>query len=364
MKEKVGIITLFDLNNVGNRLQNYAVTSVLEKMGYSCETLVPLRRKKQTQQEYWKTCRFLRFQAFTNQYIPWRELKDRQFPKTLSDEYDYFVTGSDQVWNPMFRSAVGQTENRLLGFAPPEKRICFSPSVGIDDIPGFLYGTYEKEWFKFRYLSVREQSGADLIKKITGRDASVLIDPTLMIDQEEWQRISKPLPGFLYEQKYILFYFLGNPIKEIPEGLWNFLEQEKKDKGLRFVRLFDPENPILMTPGPSEILSLFLHADLVCTDSFHGTVFSILFGKPFLLTDRILITRNTELNMSARINTLLSKLDLEDCLPGKRVLDPELIWGLDYKNAYEKLKIERQRVYHFLYKSFSREEEYENIYVK
>ena len=379
----VGIVTLFDLYNVGNRLQNYAVTSVLQKLGFQCETLVPqlpprtpYRQKveqetkilldddpEQAQAQYPKTCKWLRFKSFTDTYIPWKEVACSQF-SNLASAYDFIVVGSDQVWNPVFRSSIGQIENHLLAFAPPEKRVCFSPSIGLDDIPAHLYNIYEKEWCKYRFLSVREQTGAELIKKITGRDAIVVIDPTLMIDKEEWVSIAKPLPGFDYAQDYILFYFLGNPEEEISADMRGFLEHERKSKNLQLINLFDPNVPFLQSPGPAEILVLFSHASMVCTDSFHGTVFSILLGKPFLLANRILIMRNEKLNMSARTNTLLKKLGLEDHLPGKPIAKSKKQWEDDFARAYGRLEKERELALKFLKVSFCKEKNYENLYIK
>ncbi len=375
----VGIITIFDLQNVGNRLQNYAVTSVLRKMGFECETLVPHRLPKtpyrieldktvstlltdnptQAQLEYTPICKALRFENFTNAYIPWRQLKISQFGRETESQYDFFVTGSDQVWNPYFRNAIGQIENRLLSFAPPYKRVCFAPSIGVDEIPKQLHDLYEKEWFNYRYLSVREQTGADLIKQITGRDAEVVIDPTLMIDYDEWLSLAKPLPGFDYEKDYILFYFLGDPQEEICEEMKHLLTTLTNKNNLKIVHLFNPEEPLMSSVGPSEFLHLIKHAKVICTDSFHGTVFSILFKKPFLLADRTLIMRDEEINMSGRIHTLLNLLGLGSYLPQNHSWTLEQLWNLDYDEVYRRLSTEQNKAMQFLKKSLHMEVENE-----
>lgn len=371
----VAVITLFDLHNVGNRLQNYAVTSILNKLGFQCETLVPHRMPKTsyrlqmdaeirtglkeepevTQIKYKKMCSTVRFEDFTEKYIPYKVTPINQYGREIEKAYDYFVVGSDQVWNPFFRNSVGQVENRLLAFAPPDKRVCFAPSVGVDDIPEIWYPLYEKEWSRFRYLSCREDSGAALIKKLTGRDAQVVIDPTLMVDREEWLKISKPLQGFDYDSEYILYYLLGNPEEEISKELLAVIEKQKHKKNLREVRLFDENDPVMASVGPEEILSLFARARLVCTDSFHGTVFSILMGCPFLLIERELQMRNISLDMSARITTLLAKLGLEFRLPKNQKLNDDAIWMNDYTETYKRLEAEREMAAHFLKASFHKE---------
>ena len=373
---KVGIITLFDLNNVGNRLQNYAVTSVLKKMGFECETLVPHRLPKtpyrmeldkqiselmllepcKAQEENSNICRALRFESFTDEFIPWKELSCSQFGKDVEKDYDFFVTGSDQVWNPYFKNAIGQIENRLLAFAPPQKRVCFAPSIGVDDIPKSLYELYEREWSEYRCLSAREKSGCDLINKITGRDATVVIDPTLMIDVDEWLSMAQPMPGFDYEQEYVLFYFLGEPEEEMTTGMKEFIQKEVVEKNIKIVRLFDKEDRVMNSTGPAQILDLFSHAKMICTDSFHGTVFSILLGRPFVLADRTLVIGDSVINMSGRIHTLLDTLGLNERLPKNEPWTLDSVWKADYDKTYELLEVERKKAMEFLNRAFGRED--------
>lgn len=373
---KVGIITLFDLNNVGNRLQNYAVASILKKMGFECETLVPHRLPKtpyrleldktvgelmecdpcRAQEENSQMCRILRFERFTDDFIPWRELPVSQFGKEVEKEYDFFVTGSDQVWNPYFKNAIGQIENRLLAFAPPQKRVCFAPSIGVDDIPKHLYELFEKEWSQYRCLSAREKTGCDLIKKITGRDATVVIDPTLMIDVEEWLSMASPMPGFDYEKEYVLFYFLGEPEDEMTQGMKDFIKNEVVDKGIKTVRLFDKEDSVMNSPGPSQILDLIRHAKMIVTDSFHGTVFSILLGRPFILADRTLVISDSVINMSGRIHTLLDTLGLNDRLPQNEPWNNKSVWEAPGEETYYRLDSQRKKAMEFLHRAFGMED--------
>ena len=373
---RIGIMTLFDLYNVGNRLQNYAVNSFLSKIGCTCTTLAPtqpiksvaikkqyyeiceklLTQPKNIQQNLPRQCKNIRFELFTKKYIPYTERPTGILPSSFSDQYDYFVCGSDQVWNPYFTSTIGQLNNFLLSFSQPHKRICFAPSIGVDNIPDCWIELYEKELSHYRYLSSREQSGADLISKITGYKATSVLDPTLMISQEEWRTLAQPLPGFDYEQPYILYYLLGNPQDELPTELLDFIEKEKKEKKLRTIRVFDPDNPTLLSAGPQEFIHLIANASLICTDSFHGTVFSILFKKPFLLVERELRMRCQVIDMSSRFKTLLNKLGLEERLPQYQLPLNDDIWYIDWEMVDDKLKEERKISEDFLFKSFNRKE--------
>lgn len=127
----------------------------------------------------------------------------------------FFVTGSDQVWNPLFRSARGRIDNRLLTFAPPGKRVCFAPSIGLNDLPQVWQQTFIRDWNRYPRLSVRETGGADLIRRLTGRDAEVVVDPTLMLDRQQWLSAAKPLPGFSGDNGYLLYFMPGGPEQEL-----------------------------------------------------------------------------------------------------------------------------------------------------
>ena len=373
-KLKVGIVTIYDLRNYGNRLQNYAVYASLNHLGINAETLVPrqvtkypaVRKKEETinqlflenpveaQETEPKIVQELRFKSFNNDNISERFMNTVCVPPSISDEYDYFVTGSDQVWNPMFRSATGKMKDYFLTFAPPEKRVCFSPSIGLDELPDKWVPLYSKELDKFRYLSVREESGAALITKLTGKHATVLLDPTLLIEPDEWLSIARPLPGLDYNDgNYILYYFLGNKDEEISADMKTALEREISQHNLLEYNVLDKTNPTLFSAGPAEFIDLISNAKLVVTDSFHATVFSILLNRPFLVCDRNLIINGLVVNMSNRITTLLHKFKLSHKLPNTQKLDSESIWDSDYTNAKPILEKEKAKAIKFLKQSFN-----------
>lgn len=359
-----GIVTIYGLNNYGNRLQNYAVHSFMDKLGVFCDTLVPAQwsitpyRQKLhdqvlksyisdpilAQTEYPLLTRDIRFEHFDNLHIPQRFLDCDHFDEALASEYDFFITGSDQVWNPTFRNSLGQVENRLLAFAKPAQRVCFAPSIGIDEMEPKWHDLFHREWCKFPYLNVREQSGAALIKQITGRDAEVVLDPTLLIPRSEWESLAEALPGFNEETPYILYYFLGSEEEEIPPQMRAFLDEEIQQKGLKEYRLFCKDDLVTRAVGPAEFLYLFQHASLVCTDSFHATVFSILMDKPFLLCDRQFFVADKPIDMSNRIKTLLLSLELPHRLPGNQLLTQEAVYSTDYTASYRIIDQEKSRM--------------------
>lgn len=351
MKGKVGIVTL-NSENYGNVLQNYAVQEVFSQLGFSAETIKNSTRfgqyypktekvnkftpqyietyilnqlnyryniknsgkgilktllyckKNQTKLSNVKKLRKDAFARFCNDFIFWSndklDINDEWNNKQISEKYDFFIAGSDQVWNPTYPTT---SSINFLQFAPKHKRICFAPSFGINEIPEVLRPDYSK-WLKdIPHLSVREQQGADIIRQLTNREAVVLCDPTMCLTKEKWLSISKK-PDFDTSEPYILTYFLGNRTKKYDK----YIEKIAKQNDLKIINLFDVLDLEHYATSPQELLYLIDNAKLVCTDSFHGTVFSII-----MHTDFVTFFRNESgKSMHSRINTLLSNFNLQE----------------------------------------------------
>jgi hypothetical protein len=187
------------------------------------------------------------------------------------------VTGSDQVWNP------GHPHNVLevffCTFAPKEKRIAYSPSFGLTVIPSKLQKYYQAWLIDLAYCSVREPSGAKLIKDLTGREVPVLVDPTLLLSAEEWAILSSPVTA----KKYILLYYLG----KVPDHVMDLAKELSLKHDLEIIQIFNKDIEETYHHGVEDFISYFKSASLVLTDSFHGTVFSIIFSVPFLVSRRV-----------------------------------------------------------------------------
>lgn len=357
--KRIGVITIFDRNgNFGNKLQNYAVVKTYEKIGYKCETIVLENRisfpeiiksylhcivrffynRKPIVHPYSvkRLKSYQRFDGYLNLNFDYLEGKD------ISGKFDFFSVGSDQVWNPSFYSYdIKRKDVYLLTFADSSKKICFSPSFGIETLPKEW-----KEWFAqqlntFQYLSVREQSGANIIKELTGRNASVLIDPTMMVDAEEWKKLSRIPEKVDCSRQYILTYFLGDcELSEHQDVTKISIQYDMK-----VYNLLDVYQPLLYTIGPEEFLYLISHACLIATDSFHACVFSFLFNKPFIVYDR----KGKNNNMNSRISNFLSTFHLERKYANSGLEND--IWEHDYTEGYKQLVIEREKVIKFLRES-------------
>lgn len=350
--KKIAIITIYN-SNYGNRLQNYALQESLKKLNCDVTTIrnVSLLNKKKNTFEYilrnikyifkredFVDCkdREMKFQQF-NRYINFTKRKFNWFNIKKFNNYDYFIIGSDQVWNPY----LGRLTQFDLATFTEKKKISYAASFGVSSLNNTYNDLLKKELSKFDYISVREEKGAEIIKN-TGlnKNVEVLIDPTMLLTKEEWNTVIKK-PNIYNGEKYILTYFLGKISDEIKERIDRFA----KDNNCIVINLLDKNSSFFLT-GPSEFLWLEKNAYLICTDSFHSSVFAFLFDKPFVIFDR----DDNMKNMSSRLETLLSKFKLKNRkFNGKEINIDNL--NHNYSEAYEILKNERKKSEDFLKKA-------------
>ena len=367
-KKKVGIITLHGYHNYGNRLQNYALQETIKELGFDVETVVVvsgntsdnlieklskistmsrkevykkiLNKIKQKTNYYFNKKlihqRIKVFKDFSKKYLSEKVYycSNNDELKNLSLKYDFFITGSDQVWNPLYKSKL---PIYFLTFAEKHKRISYAPSFGVSEIPYECIEEYRKYLYGMHKLSVREEAGAEIIKDLTGLTVPVLIDPTLLLSKEKWMSISKEA---IYKPKnnYLLTYFLGDISDENRKMINNIANM----KNLQIVNLGDIRDRKAYVAGPCEFIDYISSASLLCTDSFHGCVFSILLGTPF-----IVIKRNSSQSMYSRIETLLSKFQLES-RKVENIKTTEQIFEVDYSHIPSILDVEREKAIKYL----------------
>lgn len=226
----------------------------------------------------------------------------------LANSYDYFVAGSDQVWNPELRFAC---PTDFLRFAPAEKRVAYAASFGVDRIEEPWRSVIAPALAEIDAISVREISGAEIVHRLTGRDCPVVLDPTLLIDEFEWHSLAD-IDGSPRRGGYVASYLLqagtisNRRSLDASAGRYNL---EVRD-------LLVPNDDVPV--GVPEFLNQLRNATLVVTDSFHATVFAILFKRPIVLLSRP--------GMNGRIETLLRSLgvdlDFVDTVPVELPMDP------------------------------------------
>ena len=354
---KLGIVTIMDYTNYGNRLQNYAVSHVLRKK-FGCDA-VSLDAKPQKPFEdgnyvLWlknfiagKLCvfpefaerrfgpnmtRYTNFRSWSRKYIPTRNFYGcKALPEALNREYAMFFAGSDQIWNYHFPGT--KYDDFFLKFAEDRKKAAISGSFGVESIPEEWKQTYIDGLSSFAHLSVREEAGQRIIHDLLGRKAPVLIDPTMSLTREEWKVVARK-PRVDTSKPYVLKYYLGDDDDTI--------DRWAAENGYVVYPLLDPSRPELYSAGPGEFISLIENAALVCSDSFHCCVFSILFQRPFAVYAR----KGAENNMTSRLDTLLGTFGLEDRWVHK--LTPEQYLACDFSHVGPILDRERERFFGYI----------------
>lgn len=350
--KKIAISTLNGYFNYGNRLQNYALQETLNSLGFSVQTIRFNRYKKKDmykpylrEVKKWITGpvaysnekqRQDVFISFSRKYIAETEKKfymDDDLTQ-LNSKFDYFVVGSDQVWNPSMNKI---SSFFFLDFAENNKRIAYAPSFGISELSREISSKYQK-WIKgIPHLSVREDDGAKIIKDLTDRDVSVLVDPTLLLTKEKWLDIAKSANN-KPSGEYLLTYFLG----EIPNEYKEQINEIAKIKRLKIINLGDINENDTYRTGPSEFIDYIKDCSIFCTDSFHGAVFSILLERPF-----IVYQRKGAVSMYSRIDTLLNKFELNE-RKSHNIEINEKLFEIDFSQTVPILEKERERAFNFL----------------
>ena len=345
--KRAGIVTLFGEYNFGNRLQNYAVQQVLRKKGLEVETIkyigleddVPVVVNERDEIRLNNFKEFNKYIKFANQIM----YKEYDAPRNFSEYFDYIVLGSDQIWNFTFDKIF--SDKALGSFVPSNKRISFSASFGVNYAPeknSEIYNSCRNNLIDMKSISVREFAGKEIVKELTGReDVKVLIDPTMMIENIEWEKVMKR-PQKLKTDKYILKSFLGN----VSDKVWSELKRIADDNDCEIIDISDKTSPYYDV-GPSEFLYLEKNAFLVATDSFHSCVFSILFSTPFVVFKR---QDNQLQSMYSRIETLLEKFQMENRIFSNEITED--ILNNDYSTAHEILKSEIIQANDFLDAAF------------
>lgn len=311
---KVGILTFHEADSYGAVLQAHALQHTLSVLGADSEFVqIGMRQESATAEPSAPQPPFVRmlraagkkrealFTAFRQAHL--RTSRSYAPTDPIAEDYDLFVAGSDQIWNfqnPDFDARY------FLPFARPEQRCSYAASFGADALPEKAEAWAAAQLRGFRAISVREESGCRLVKALTGRDAVVCLDPTLLPDRSHWQELAAPAPA----EDYVLLFLL-----KYDEDLVEKAKAEAQALGLplRIVTAsFVPQLGMEAwnATGVTEWLGAIRGAACVFTNSFHGMVFSMIFERRFRM-QRLggeLSSRN------GRIEELLAYLELSDAL--------------------------------------------------
>ncbi len=375
MMKKIALVTCYFQPNYGSQLQAYATQMLFDKLGVENETICIDGLQKEINNAKYKyffsnifdthivkdKLGFVRHKLAVifkgsdyKEKMALRNHKFREFSNSKfriskkfnskielgnsACDYSGFVVGSDQLWLP---SNI-EGDYYTLNFVPMSvPKIAYATSFGVSDLPAKQKHKAEKFLSRFDYLSIREKSGKELIHSIIGIDVPVVSDPTLLFQKKDWEML---LPkNRFYSEKYLFCYFLGdNPSQRA------FATKLAQKLGLKIVQLqhmdkyikSDEEFPDYApyNVGPAEFVQLIRDADFVLTDSFHCSVFSMIFSKLFFSFRRFASDSNVSTN--SRLYSLLQLTQQERrLLNADEDLDEVLAMKIDYKQVHKNIDV-------------------------
>jgi len=261
--------------------------------------------------------------------------------------YDYYISGSDQIWNPYCISKAGKFDpNYFLEFAP-ETSVCasYASSWGGFQITPNHYQTLKGYLKKYKYISVRERQMCEELADLSECSIKSVCDPTLLLSKDEWIRVARHSTATFGFEDYLLVYSVPkNPI--IKNVVLKIAERLK----LQIVVL--DQDPLfnikgsekIANAGPLEFVKLFQDASYVVTDSFHGTCFSTIFNKPFHVV--------AEAPHSSRIESFLNEIGLTSRLIANPDSLQNCTYSLDYGSANHQIDIIRHNSKQFIAQIF------------
>ena len=315
--KKIGIITLVRVNNYGAELQAFATQHALQLMGYDAEIIDYLYfinpHHKKTKDSKPSFAMPLKLKVIATLY-PWlqkykrlkqdktilkrrekslesfhknntkfsKEYRTVESLKTADMDYDVYIVGSDQVWNPYNYTSL---DPYFLKFAPHDKtRISYASSFGVSALPEHSRSYYQEALRGLDAVSVREENAVQLVEDVAGVRAQWVLDPTLLLIGEEWKKYGHVVEGL--PDKFVLIYEV-TPCAYIKQ----LAQKIAEDLACKVVRINsdasrqenDDEIINIMDAGPAEFIWLFCKANMVVTNSFHGTAFSLNMQKDFFV---------------------------------------------------------------------------------
>lgn len=378
----VGVCIKYFHENYGGMLQAYATTKMLEERGIDYE-LIQYEKRRTLPEKIMSIPRLLNGVLLNDKYEALKKkmgmkthlefaqndairmeafarFKKKAFTRFSpvfvgyqslckgANRYEAVVTGSDQLWSP----AGLPTNYYNLMFVPDNiRKISYASSFGVKQIPWYQTSRTKQFLDRIEYVSMRENRGSEIVKELTGRTVPTILDPVFMFDREGWERLISVKKEV--EEPYIFAYFLGSNPQHRAAVKKVAVKTGLKIVALRHLDQYveEDENFGDYAPydvAPDRFLNLLRSARYVCTDSFHGSCFSIIHKKQFMVFNRY--TEGLKHSKNSRIDTLCQNLGLENRrFEGKigKITKP-----IDYESVYKKLDVLRDEANTYLDKAF------------
>lgn len=326
--KKIGILTWHYYSNFGSRLQAFALQTVLMDLGfepiiinYQNKKFSRLNRRQRVKNIIkpilnkllgnikifngaFDFCDYIFEKDFLNQT---RLINSKEELPKVAKELHAIVYGADQIWAPNVFNDI------YMGAGTNVKKISYAASIGLPTISTELIEKYEFLLKKFYKISVREETGQKLLKELCGIDSSVVLDPTLLIRRDRYESIERK-PSRCMDDEFVFCYFLNennnyyeNVIRILGNHNFNVYGVSLNKKDESWIKN-------LKEIGPREFIWFIDHAKYVFTDSYHGTIFSMIFHKDFYTFERF--EKNDPINQNSRIYQLDKWFDIKDRIIG------------------------------------------------
>lgn len=371
-KKKVAVVNRTNLKNYGSLLQSYALCEVIKSLGYDSEIIwakgslsknYDFRLKKiictlfklALHPSLWKKTLALTkytretvideekiklFDSFVEENVTRKFYSYGEIKKAAREKYHKVICGSDQIW---CSTSLYVDPLMYLRFAPEDKRIAYAPSFGRDYIPKYNRRIMRKYINGIPRVSIREEKGRELVYALTGRDVPVVLDPTLVAGKEKWDELRLSQNPYS-DDGYILSYFLDEPDERIQEKIKNLaLEKNKKILVLGSMLTHISEEMIIRPScGPKEFITVVADAEYVATDSYHGMLFSIMYGRQFAAVERYCLG----FDQSSRQISVLNMLGIpQRFIKSDQQLPTD---SINYETVYEILRVNREKSVEYL----------------
>lgn len=353
---RIAFITVHVGTNVGSNLQAIATSVVLKKAGHD-PVLINYIPDRVTYSRYWKNARksvkafafglldFMRFHYLKKKFAKYQKsycqltepiYYNDDFSKKIPDA-DLYLTGSDQVWN--FKHNEGYDGHYFFDGIKGNKA-SYASSIGMESLSEEQSLLLKKALSEYKIISVRENKAVSILEDLNIHSTQ-LIDPTLMLNRDEW---SKYMSKRMVKDPYILVYIPYN-IADI-EQIYKTVRKVANLKKLKIITFSWAYRPIkyadktIFYASPGDFLSLMYYADYVVTNSFHGTAFSINLNKNFWVY--------APSKFSSRVSSIIQLLELESRMIDGEITENAIEESIDYEMVNRKLDFERERALSFL----------------
>ena len=382
----IGVCIKYFHENYGGMLQAYATVSMLEERGIEYE-LIQYEKKRSIANIVKSLPRLLNRILLNDKYemfLKKRALKkhpefaqndslrmdafhkfEKKHFKELSpifkgykelcsgaERYSAVITGSDQLWSP---AGLPTNFYNLMFVSGEIRKISYASSFGVDQIPWYQRKRTAAFLNRIEHISMRENRGAEIVKELTGKDVPVVLDPVFFFDKEGWEKLI-PVKREI-EEPYFFAYFLGKNKKHRDALIKVAKKMNYKIVTLRHLDQYVENDETfgdvaLYEVGPDRFLNLLRNAECVCTDSFHGTCFSIIHKKNFVVFNRY--QEGAKHSKNSRIDSLCDNLELNDRrFVDETILIKQLQDRINYSSVDIRLQLLKTDTNQFLERVFN-----------